>query len=52
MFHPKHPDNKRPDYIIIRGNESDIFTVLLANIQKHWESYLWFDTGLDSDESC
>ena len=34
MFHPKHADTKRLDNIIIRGNDTEIFIILLANVQK------------------
>ena len=52
MFHAKHAANtKGPGNIIIRGNDTDIFITLLANVQKLSRSYLWFDTGLDSDNS-
>ena len=51
MSHAKHADTKGPGNIIIRGNDTDIFITLLANVQKLSRSYLWFDTGLDSDNS-
>ena len=51
ISHEKHPAKKGPCYIIIRGNDTDIFTILLANIQMLSQSHLWFDTGLDSDKS-
>ena len=47
MFQAKHVDNKVPGNAIIRGNETDMFIVLLANVQKLTQSHLWFDTGLD-----
>ena len=34
MFHAKHADTKGPGNIIIRGNDTDIFIILLANVQK------------------
>ena len=52
MFHAKHADTKGPGNIIIQGNGNDIFIILLANVQKLSQSYLWFDTGLGSDNSC
>ena len=51
MFHAKHADTKGPGNIIIRGKGTDIFIILLANDQKLSISDLWFDTGLDSDNS-
>ena len=51
MFHAKHADTKGSGNIIIRRNDTDIFIILLANVQKLWRSHLWFDTGLDSDNS-
>ena len=44
-----HADTKGPGNIIIQGNDTDIFTILLANVQKLLQSYLWFDTEFDSD---
>ena len=51
MLHVKHADTKGPGKIIIRGNETVIFIILLANVQKLSQSYLWFDRGLGSDNS-
>ena len=34
MFHAKHTDTKGPDNTIIPGNKTDIFIILLANVQK------------------
>ena len=51
MFYAKHADIKGPGNNIIRGNNTDIFIILLTNIQKFSQSYLWFDRGLDSDNS-
>ena len=51
MLHAKHEDTKGPGNIIIRGNDTDIFIILLENVQKLSQSHLWFDTGLDSDNS-
>ena len=44
-----YADTKGPGNIIIQGNDTDIFTILLANVQKLLQSYLWFDTEFDSD---
>ena len=51
MFHAKHADTKGPGNIIVRGYDTDIFIILLANVQKLLQSHLWFDAGLDSDNS-
>ena len=51
MFHAKHTDMKGSGNIIVRGNYTDIFIILLANVQKLTQSHLWFDTRLDSDNS-
>ena len=51
MFHAKRADTKGPGNIIIRGNDTDIFIIVLANIQKLSQSQLLFDTGLESDNS-
>ena len=51
MFHAKHADTKGLADIIIRGNDTDILIILLANVQKLSQSYLWFDRGLGSDNS-
>ena len=51
MFHTKHADTKGTGNIIVRGNDTDIFIILLANIQNLSRTHLWFDTGLDSDNS-
>ena len=52
MWKAKHADIKGSGNIITRGNDTDIFINLLANVQKLSQSHLWFDTGLDSDNSC
>ena len=49
MFHAKHADIKGAGNIMVRGKDTDIFIILLANIQKLSQSHLWFDTGLDFD---
>ena len=51
IFHVKYADTKGPGNIIIRGNDIDIFIVLLANVKKLSQSHLWFDTGLGCDNS-
>ena len=43
--------SKNPGQIIIRGNDTDIFIISLENVQKLSQSHLWFNTGLDSDNS-
>ena len=52
MSHAKHADTKGPGNIIIRGNDTDMFIILLAIVQKLSQSHLWFDTGLEFDNSC
>ena len=52
MSHAKHADTKGPGNIIIRGNDNDMFIILLAIVQKLSQSHLWFDTGLEFDNSC
>ena len=51
MFHAKHADTKGSGNIIIRGNDTDIFLTLLANVQKLSRSHLRFGTRIDSDNS-
>ena len=51
MFDAKHADTKGPGNIIIRGNDTDIFIILLANVQKLSQRHLSFDTRLGSDKS-
>ena len=51
MSHEKPEDNKSPGNIVIRGNDTDIFIILLKNVQKLSQGHLWFDTGVDSDNS-
>ena len=51
MFHAKHADIEGPGNIIIQGNDTDIFIILLANVHKLTQSHLRFDTGLGSDNS-
>ena len=51
IFHAKNADTKGPGNISIRFNDTDIFIIQLANDQKLSISDLWFDTGLDSDNS-
>ena len=51
MFHAKYADTKVPGIVIIRGNETDIFIVLLANVQMLSQSHLWLDRGLDCDNT-
>ena len=46
-----HVDTKDPGNIIIRGNHTNIFIILHENIQKPLQSQLWFDAGLDYDNS-
>ena len=52
MSHAKHADTKGPGNIIIRGNDNDMFIILLAIVQKLSQSHLWFDTGIEFDNSC
>ena len=51
LFHAKHADANGPGNIVVQDNGTDIFIILLANVQKLSRSHLWFDTGLDSDNS-
>ena len=51
MFHAKHADTRGSGNVIIRGEGTDIFIILLANDQKLSISDFWFDTELDSDNS-
>ena len=51
MWKAKHSDIKGSGNIITRGNDTDIFINLLANVQKLSQRHLWFDSGLDSDNS-
>ena len=51
MFHAKQADIKGTGNIIIWGDDTDIFIILLANVQKLSQSHLWFDRGLGSDNS-
>ena len=49
MFHVMHADKENSGNIIVRG--TDIFVILVANAFK-MENKIWFDTGLDHDNSC
>ena len=40
MSHEKPEDNKSPGNIVIRGNETDIFIILLKNVQKLSQGHL------------
>ena len=51
MPHEKPEDTKSPGNIVIRGNDTDIFIILLQNVQKLSQGHVWFDTGVDSDSS-
>ena len=51
ILNVKYADTKGPGNVIIRGNDTDIFIILLANIKKLSQSHLWFDAGLGSDNS-
>ena len=51
MFHAKHADSHDPGNLIIRGTDTDICVVLLSNAHKLQMSHLWYDTGLDHDNS-
>ena len=47
MSHEKHGDTKGPGNIIIRGNSTDIFIILLESVQTFLKSHLWLDIRLD-----
>ena len=37
--------------IVVRGNDTDIFVILLVNIHQLKRSHLWYECGLDHDNS-
>ena len=45
-FHAKHADIKNPGEIVVRGNDTDIAIILLANINL-FSSEVWYESGLD-----
>ena len=47
IFHAKHADTKGPGNIIIQSDETDIFIMLVANVQKLSQSHLGLIHGLD-----
>ena len=51
MFHAKHGDANGAQNIAIRGNDTDILIILLSNISNLYNSKLWYDCGLDFNNS-
>ena len=50
MFHVMHADREMKGNVVIRGTDKHILVVLVANAAKV-ENNLWFDTGLDHNNS-
>ena len=46
-FHAVHVEQLNPGNIVIRCNDTDILIIMLSNIQKFSQSYVWLDKGLD-----
>ena len=51
MFHARHADNEYPGNIVVRGNDTDIFVILIVNVHQLKRSHLWYECGLDHDNS-
>ena len=51
-FHAVHVEQLNPGNIVIRCNDTDIFIIMLLNIQKFSQSHVWVDMGLDYNNSC
>ena len=51
MFHAKHSDENGTQNIAIRGNDTDILIILISNVDKLNKAMLWYDCGLDFDNS-
>ena len=51
MFHVKHADFHDPGNIIVRANDADICVILTSNVHHLSNSHLWYDSGLDYDNS-
>ena len=51
MFHVKHAGFHDPGNIIVRANDADICVILTSNVHHLSNSHLWYDSGLDYDNS-
>ena len=51
MSHETHGDTKGPGNIIVRGNSTDMFIILLENVQTFLKSHLWLDIRFDYGNS-
>ena len=51
MLHAKHADRVDLGNMIIRANDVDIFVILAFNVSVLHTSHLWYDAGLDGDNS-
>lgn len=51
MFHAKHADKYDPGNIVVRANDTDIAVILTCNESILKNSKLWYDSGLDSNNT-
>ena len=51
MLHAKHADYVDPGNIIVRANDTDISIILLVNESVLRMSHLWYDSGLDGNNT-
>ena len=51
MFHTRHIDNEYLGNIVGRGNDTDTFVILLINVHQLKCSHLWYECGLDHENS-
>ena len=51
MFHAKHADLIDPGNIVVRGGDTDIAITLSCNKEKLENSHLWYDFGVDYNNS-
>ena len=51
MFHAKLANAEGTKNIVVCGNNIDILIILLTNVQHLENSKLWYDSGLNNDNS-
>ena len=51
MFYTKHADLIDPGNIAVRGCDTDIAITLSCNVEKLENSHLWYDFGVDYNNS-
>ena len=51
MLHARHADINDPGNIVVRANDTDVAIVLLANVHVLNLSQLWYDSGLDGNNT-